>query len=149
MTVLKVFTLGFLALLPAQAMADSKPVSRADMPRLEASCQGGNGNDCQALGRVYRDKEDAKAAGVKYSLETSLAYYNLGCKHGDSGACGSVNRIYAKKEFKGYDPIRAYPYFKDRCERRGEGDSHCKVMKELERDLRKPKWQKKLRELQG
>ncbi len=136
-------------ILPLTANAHSKPVSKSDMPRLQQECSSGNGNSCQALGRVYRSKDDARKAGVRYNLETSLAYYQRGCDLGDTGACGSTNRIYANKSYKGYDPIRAYPYFQQRCAERGAGDSHCKVAKELARDLKKPKWRKKLEAIQS
>lgn len=138
-----------LSFVSVPAFAHSKPVTPADMPRLQHSCAQGNGNDCQRLGDVYRNRDSAKGAGVRVNLDTAMDYLQKGCAAGDIGACGTINRILGDQKYKGYDPVAAYPWFKERCAKRGEEDSSCRTLKKLEKDLRKPKWQKKLKAQQG
>lgn len=134
---MKLIILASVAFLvvPAVGHAHSKEVTKSSMEMFVSACTKGDGNSCQALGDVLRDSKKARKAGVKVDLDRALEFYEKGCKLGDTGACGSVNRIFGDPKYKGYDPARALPYFIERCEKRGSGSSDCRKVKKLKKDV--------------
>lgn len=132
----RTFSAAFLIVIFASSvLADPAGITRDNFQAKLDQCNAGNGDVCQDLGGLFRDNEDARVAGQRVNLDLSLKFYERGCALGDSGACGGINRIYGDPRYSGYDPARALPFFSERCQRRGEGSSDCRVVERLQRDL--------------
>lgn len=123
------------AIFASTALADTVVINRGNFQAKLDQCNAGDGDVCQDLGALFRNDEDARAAGQRENLDLSLQFYERGCALGDTGACGAVNRIYGNSRYSGYDPARALPFFLERCQRRGEDSSDCRTVERLQGDL--------------
>lgn len=108
--------LACLAAMAGPALAHTS-ITASNLQSYLTRCQNGDGNACEALADVLRNRHDSEQLGIPYNPQSSLNAANLGCKVGHVGACFDAAKVLSDPQYNMVDIPAARAILQPLCSR--------------------------------